>query len=65
MADENNRDSFDEFLDRAEEDLENEGYDYDEADDEADDEEELDGIGGSSLSGTAVSDEMKAQSLMV
>ncbi len=61
MADDNNRDDvFDEFLDRAEEDYEE---DFDE--EESDDEESGSGIGGASLSGAIVSEEMKAQSLMV
>ena len=56
MTDDNKRDdAFDEFLDRAEEDYE--------AEDEELDEE--DGLEGGSLSGAIVSEEMKAQSLMV
>ncbi len=56
MTDDNKRDdAFDEFLDRAEEDFE--------AEDEELDEE--DGLEGGSLSGAIVSEEMKAQSLMV
>ena len=56
MTDDNKRDdAFDEFLDRAEE-------DYEAKDEELDEE---DGLEGGSLSGAIVSEEMKAQSLMV
>ena len=56
-------DAFDEFLDRAEEDYEAE---LDDNQDEGDDDEESrEGIGGASLTGAIVSEEMKAQSLMV
>ena len=56
MTDDNKRDdAFDEFLDRAEE-------DYEAEDEELDEEDDLE---GGSLSGAIVSEEMKAQSLMV
>ena len=56
MTDDNKRDdAFDEFLDRAEEDYEAEAEEFDEED----------GLEGGSLSGAIVSEEMKAQSLMV
>ena len=55
---ENRDDAFDEFLDRAE-------ADYDEEQDDADPEEEEKGFEGASRSGAIVSEEMKAQSLMV
>ena len=64
MAEDNNReDAFDEFLNRAEED-----YDAEQEEDEVEDDLESDirdGIGGASLSGAIVSEEMKAQSLIV
>ena len=68
MADDNNfnderDDSLDELLDRAEEDMEDEENDDILAD--TDDAEDEDGLGGASLSGAIVSEEMKAQSLMV
>ena len=64
MADNENKDAFDEFLDRAEEDMEEEESDDildDVEDDDAALEEEDEGIEGASLSGAIVSDEMRAQ----
>ena len=57
-------DAFDEFLDRAEEDYDAE-LDEDLEDDDEDTDESRAGLGGASLSGAIVSEEMKAQSLMV
>ena len=69
MAENENRDDmFDEFLDRAEEDYEAEDDDIldDVEESDADSEEEEEGgLGGASLSGAIVSEEMRAQSLMV
>ena len=66
MAEDNNNrdDAFDEFLNRAEEDYDADQEDDDILDDVEEDEEPT-GIGGASLSGAIVSEEMKAQSLMV
>ena len=65
MAEDNTRDdAFDEFLDRAEEDYDAEREEGEEAE-ENDDLGAREGIGGASLSGAIVSEEMKAQSLMV
>ena len=68
MADNENNDVFDEFLDRAEEDMEEEENDdiLDDVEDEDETSGEEDGdLAGGSLSGAIVSEEMKAQSLMV
>ena len=69
MAEDNNRDSFDEFLNRAEEDYEAEQEDddilkdvEDEAEEDAEDDE--DDFAGASRSGSIVSEEMRARSLM-
>ena len=66
MAEDNNNrdDAFDEFMNRAEEDYDADQEEDDILDDVEDDEESV-GIGGASLSGAIVSEEMKAQSLMV
>ncbi len=67
MAEETNNhdDSFDEFLNRAEEDYDPELDEDDDILEDVEGEEERTGIGGASLSGAIVSEEMKAQSLMV
>ena len=74
MAEDNNNrdDSFDEFLNRAEEDfdadekeVEEDGILDDVDEPEVEYEDDDDELGGSSLSGELVSDEMKAQALMV
>ena len=69
MAEDNNRDSFDEFLNRAEEDYEAEQENddilkdvEDEAEEDAEDDE--DDFAGASRSGSIVSEEMRARSLM-
>ena len=69
MAEDNNRDSFDEFLNRAEEDYEAEQEDDDilkDVEDEAEEdaEEDEDDFAGASRSGSIVSEEMRARSLM-
>ena len=68
MENDNNQDSFNEFLNRAEEDFEMhlEGIGEDEEDDEGPDtgEGSGEGLAGASMTGALVSEEMRAQALM-